>query len=147
MSHEPSKKRSDKPSSSAPHSGTSFFIDRNLGRYAVVNGLRAAGFSAIALHEKFADQTPDEKWLASAGKHGWIVLSADKRIRFRPDEREAFVRNKVRAVFLTSGNLTTAQQVSLITRAASRILDTVLHTAPPAAFSLTKDGALKPLKL
>lgn len=147
MSDKPSKKRSDRPSSSAPLSGPTFFIDRSLGRHAVANGLRAAGFNVIALHEEFPDETPDEEWLASAGKHGWIVLSADKRIRFRSNEREAFVRNNVRAVFLTSGNLTTVQQVHLITRAAPRIVDTFLRTQAPAAFSLTKDGALRQLDL
>jgi uncharacterized protein with PIN domain len=88
LSDKPSKKRSGRQSSSAPHSGTTFFIDRSLGRHAVADGLRAAGFSVIALHEKFADETPDEEWLTAAGTHGWIVLSADKRIDFdRTSER------------------------------------------------------------
>ncbi len=41
-----------------------------------------------------------------AGSRGWIVLTKDERIRYRPNERRALLRSGVRAFILTGRNLT-----------------------------------------
>lgn len=122
------------------------FVDRSLGRRAVVGALRAAGFPVIAHDERFAQATPDEEWLEAAGAARWIVLSTDKSIRHRPDEIEALRRHRVRAIFLTSGNLKGNEQAALFVANGRRIQDRAMSTRPPALFSLTKRGELKPLK-
>jgi PIN like domain len=40
----------------------------------------------------FASETPDEEWLETAGRRGWIVLTHDRRIRYKPNERNAVPR-------------------------------------------------------
>ena len=53
-----------------------------------------------------ADETIDDvEWLARAGSEGWGVLMKDERIRYRPGERAALIKHKVRAFCLASGNL------------------------------------------
>ena len=39
-----------------------------------------------------------------AGSRGWIVLTKDERIRYRPNERRALLRSGVRAFILTGRN-------------------------------------------
>ncbi len=38
---------------------------------------------------------PDEVWLEEIGKRGWIALTHDQRIRYKPNERDAVVRHRV----------------------------------------------------
>lgn len=62
-----------------PHSGLPrFFLDRNLGRYAVPQGLREAGLDVIALAERYGvpqdERITDVQWMRDAAEHGEAVL-------------------------------------------------------------------------
>lgn len=64
----------------------------------------------------------DTEWLELCGRRGWIVLAKDKRIRYRPAEIEAIRRHRVKAFVLTSGNLTSAQQIERFIANEERIV-------------------------
>jgi hypothetical protein len=49
----------------------------------------------IWLEDRFPGRTPDRVWLAQAGAENWLVISRDKRIRYRPGERAAIMENRV----------------------------------------------------
>ena len=90
-----------------------FFIDRSLARRVVAEELRAAGCSVRTHLEVYGDRdesVPDEEWLERCGRESWVVLTMDKRIRWRPLEISAIRRFRVRVFSLTSGNLTSAEQ-------------------------------------
>ena len=54
------------------------------------------GIGAVERHaDHFAHDTPDEVWLAEVGRRGWIALTHDKRIRYKPNERDAVMRHRV----------------------------------------------------
>lgn len=142
-----SKKPSGSPTTSAPRSDVKLFVDRSLGRYAVANALRLAGFPVVAHDEVFPQGTSDDVWLERAGSEGWVVLSADKAIRRRPSEQDAILQHRVRIVIVTSGNLTAERQGELFVQAGRRIQDKLMSSSPPAAYSLTKDGKLTKLSL
>jgi predicted nuclease of predicted toxin-antitoxin system len=57
-----------------------FFIDNHLPR-AFAAFIRDQGDEAIHLRDRFPTGISDEAWLAEAGIHGWIVLTADHGIR------------------------------------------------------------------
>ncbi len=88
-----------------------FFVDRSLGRKAVPDALREAGETVVVHDERFAQNAPDEEWLAQAGEKGWIVLSADKRIRYRENEFGALREAGVRAFILTAKSQMTGVQM------------------------------------
>ena len=71
--------------------------------------LRDAGLRLTTLSEHYGfpgDETvPDEEWLELAGSRGWAVLMKDKRIRYRPHEREAIEKFRVRCFCLAGRNL------------------------------------------
>jgi hypothetical protein len=79
-----------------------FFVDRSLGRNTVPEALREAGEEVMVHDEQFAQDAKDEEWLSRAGKEGWLVLSADKRIRYRQNELDALKEAGVKAFILTA---------------------------------------------
>ncbi|MGH9423743.1 MAG: hypothetical protein ACRD3J_27460 [Thermoanaerobaculia bacterium] len=60
-----------------------FFTDRDLGtRFPEI--LRAAGLLVERHADHFAPDTPDEEWLEAIGRRGWVALTHDMRIRYKP---------------------------------------------------------------
>ena len=81
----------------------------------------------------------DEVWLTHVGQLGWVAVFRDKRIRYRPAERDALTRHAVRAVSITSNrNLKIAEQASLIGEHMPRI--ELLVAEPPAYYTLNSAG-------
>lgn len=70
------------------------FTDRDLGkRFGEI--LRSGGLTVERHADHFEPDTPDEAWLEAVGKRGWIALTHDKRIRYKPNERDAVMRHRV----------------------------------------------------
>jgi hypothetical protein len=71
-----------------------YFTDRDLGkRFGEI--LKAGGLTVERHADHFASDAPDEVWLADVGKRGWIALTYDQRIRYKPNERDAVMRHGV----------------------------------------------------
>jgi hypothetical protein len=71
-----------------------YFTDRDLGkRFAEI--LRSHGLMVERHEDHFAPATTDEVWLEAVGKRGWIALTHDRRIRHKPNERDAVMRHNV----------------------------------------------------
>jgi hypothetical protein len=71
-----------------------YFTDRDLGkRFGEI--LKAGGLTVERHADHFAPDTADEVWLAEVGKRGWIALTHDRRIRYKPNERDAVMRHGV----------------------------------------------------
>jgi hypothetical protein len=91
-----------------------FFIDRSLGRKHLAQALGDLGFTvhtmASVYGERVAQELDDERWLADAGEHDWVVLMKDDAIRRRPAERDALSEAKVRAFCLTNAQLRASEQ-------------------------------------
>lgn len=91
-----------------------FFIDRSLGRKHLARALGDLGFAVYTMAsvygEQVAQELDDERWLADAGEHDWVVLMKDDAIRRRPAERDALSEAKVRAFCLTNAQLRASEQ-------------------------------------
>lgn len=71
-----------------------YFTDRDLGKQ--FGEILKAGGLAVERHaDHFAPDTPDDVWLAEVGRRGWVALTHDKRIRYKPNERDAVMRHRV----------------------------------------------------
>lgn len=62
--------------------------------------LRQIHPGVIAHDDVFGMDTDDEVWLRDAGSRGWIVLTKDDRIRYRPGERDAILDASIRCFCL-----------------------------------------------
>jgi hypothetical protein len=89
----PPERRPDIRSTSTGESGdenrpVEFPIDRSLSRKHLAQALGDLDFvvhtMASVYGERVAQQLEDERWLAGARKHDWIVLMKDDAIRRRP---------------------------------------------------------------
>ena len=82
------------------------FIDRSLGNATVCTALRQAGARVVIHDALFPPDAPDTEWLTRAGAEGWLVVTKDRRIRYRALEREALLSAGVGAFVLTAGSAT-----------------------------------------
>ncbi len=85
-----------------------YFVDRSIGRTVVVKALRAAGETAHAHDDHFAQNTPDEEWLVEVGRRGWVILTKDKDIRHNELERRAILHANAACFMLGRGDVSAA---------------------------------------
>lgn len=71
-----------------------YFTDRDLGkRFPEV--LRIAGLRVERHADHFQHDTPDEVWLREIGTRGWVAITHDGRIRYKPNEQRAVIESDV----------------------------------------------------
>lgn len=84
--------------------------------------------------------TPDEVWLTDCGERGWVVLTRDKRIRYRVLERNALQTAGVKAFVFTGGNVSLAQTVAVVLKALPAMARIVEVTPAPFIFHFGTAG-------
>lgn len=142
-----SKKQSAASSKSGLPERPTLFIDRSLGRRQVAEALRAAGANVEVHDAHFPPDSTDEAWLKAVGAKGWIVLTKDRRIRYRPNEKSALKEANVVAVVLIAGNLIGPEMADLFVKTLRKIERIAGSATPPAMFTFGRDRKLKPVKL
>lgn len=80
-----------------------YFTDRNLGKQ-FPQLLAAAGLHVERHGDLFLPDARDEEWLAHCGANRRIAVTHDRRIRHRPNERDAVIQHDV-ALLVLIGNL------------------------------------------
>lgn len=78
--------QSKKQSDAKPPDGTVFFIDRSLGVEPIKTELISSGIVVQIHDDHFARDEEDRVWLKTVGERGWVVLTKDQRLRYRPLE-------------------------------------------------------------
>jgi hypothetical protein len=76
-----------------------FFTDRDLG-HRFPELLAAAGLTVERHRDHFPPDCPDHLWLEKVGRRGWIALTHDARIRYKPNEKAAVLLHKVTLLVL-----------------------------------------------
>lgn len=117
-----------------------FFLDESLDSASIAVALRDAGASVERLTEHFQRGTPDETWLKHAGERGWIVLTRDKRIRYRQLERLALQAANVRAFVFTGGNVTVKDTAAILVHALPRMTRIARSDPGPFIYHLGTSG-------
>ena len=140
----PTKKPSGTPSaassSSRPPEPLTLFLDESLDSDSIAQALAAAGASVERLTGHFPKGTDDRTWLSLAGSKAWVVLTRDKRIRYRRLERLALHAAQVRAFVFTGGNVTLSETASILARAVPRIRKICAQEAGPFIFHIGVAG-------
>ena len=81
-----------------------FFTDRNLGKL-IPKLLRKTGINAEKHSDHFPDDARDGEWLTEVGRRNWYCLTHDRRIRYKPNEKDAVMRAGI-GLFILVGNAT-----------------------------------------
>jgi hypothetical protein len=114
-----------------------FFIDRCLGSGVVFDALRKAGWSVKRHDDHFPPGTEDTEWIKGAGQNGWIILSADGRIRYNPAEKKALMESGTLAFLLAGGNNRKAIEMAAgFLKAQVKILRLIKKQRPPGIFKV-----------
>lgn len=127
-----------------------FFVDENdlaLGKaLAVLHGdIVYPGHPELP---EVPRQTEDDVWLEVIGRRRLVVITRDKKIRYRPVEKQAWIAHQVRGFVLTGrSSQTTADSLAIIGTQWTAINDLVTENPQgPWMFALTS-GALRPVPL
>lgn len=70
-----------------------FFTDRDLG-LKFPETLASGGLVVERHVDHFAPDCPDSEWLAEISAKGWVAVTHDKRIRYKPNELAAVIEHK-----------------------------------------------------
>ena len=76
-----------------------FFTDRDLG-HQFPTVLTIAQVNVERHSDHFPATTPDEEWLARVAERGWVAVTHDSRIRYKPNELAAVIAHNVRLLVL-----------------------------------------------
>ncbi len=116
-----------------------FFVDNNLSPQ-LAKGMEGFGQNVVHLTDHFPADTEDTEWLAHIGEKGWILITRDERIRFRPGERAALKEHEVGAFFMGGKNRNACQLIQQLVRNWPQIKERARSTKRPFAFRVRPTG-------
>src|SRR5438093_13612835 len=105
------KRRSKKPSTSKkqpPLKGFTLYLCACVDYPEVVEALQKGGIRFKRHRDYFPGNAPDSELLKLVGRHCWILITADKRQRIKPLEKQLIIQFRVREfVFMAAsvGNI------------------------------------------
>jgi len=88
----------------------------------------------------FQSGTPDEAWLPKVGANGWVLLTADKRIRYNFLEKQALEEHAVREFVFASGNMSGQDLASALELALPKMQRLSRKVRPPFVAAVTRTG-------
>jgi hypothetical protein len=128
------------PSPSPPDAFV-LYLDENLCNSSSILGtLRKLGVHFERHLDHFTRGIPDETWLPLVGSRGWVLLTADKRIRYNFLEKQALEEHAVREFVFTSGNMSGQDMAAALELAIPKMRRLCLKLKPPFVASITRLG-------
>lgn len=119
------------------------FLDENHHRCKpILRVLAEAGVRVVCHYEHFQPGTPDEVWLPFVGEKGWVLLTADTRIRIRHSERTQVIQSNARLFYFASNNQPAIELAQSLHNALPKMADLVRTEVPPFFASIQKDGKI-----
>ncbi len=106
-----------------------FFTDRDLGkRFPEI--LRGAGLAVERHADHFPHDCPDEVWLETIGERGWVAITHDSRIRYKPNELATVMQHSV-ALLVVIGHAPYSQLAQAFVATRARIERYIDEHTPP----------------
>jgi len=118
-----------------------YFTDRDLGN-TFPEILIAGGLRVERHRDHFAADTPDEEWLEAIGRNGWIAITHDTRIRYKPNELAAVERHGV-ALLVVVGKAPFPDLARSFVANAPIIERFVQEQSPPYVAKVYRSGEIK----
>ena len=106
-----------------------FFTDRDLGlKFPAV--LKQGGMQVERHDDHFAHDASDEEWLAGVSAKGWVAVTHDSRIRYKPNELRAVVEHRA-ALLVVVGAAPFPELARSFVATSARILEFVITQQRP----------------
>ena len=126
--------------STPPKPSLIFFIDRSLGQKVIAERLRQSGVQVEVHDDHFPQNALDEDWISEVGKKGWVVLTKDDRIRYRPAALAVYRRNRVRVFVFGSGEMKAQDMADAFVTALPKIYRLALERRGPFFARISRSG-------
>jgi hypothetical protein len=124
-----------------PPESLAIYLDENhCNNKCVLAVLRDSEIQVERHLDHFARGTPDEDWLPFVGQNGWILLTTDKRIRYRTNEKQAVMKHRVRMFYFSTNDMTGRQMASALEKALPEIQKLCAKHPPPLIAAITRNG-------
>lgn len=117
------------------------YLDENhCNNKYILSVLKSAGIQVERHLDHFARGTPDEEWLPLVGMNGWVVLTTDKRIRYRSNERQAVIDHDIRMFYFSKNDMSGQQMGDALKKALPEIQKLYSTQPPPFFAAITRTG-------
>jgi predicted nuclease of predicted toxin-antitoxin system len=126
-----------------PPDETVFFIDRSLGIEPLRTELIKTGLVVEIHDDHFARDAEDRVWLQAVGERGWVVLTKDQRLRYRPLEIATLRASRARVFVLTAGNLRGSEIAAVFLTALPRICQLLNEVPGPFLARVSRPGHVR----
>lgn len=106
-----------------------FFTDRDLAsRFPAI--LAEAGLTVERHRDHFPPDCADDVWLRSVGQRGWVALTHDRNIRYKPNELRAVMRHNV-ALLVIVGHAPSPELARAFVATLPRVSRFLARNRPP----------------
>ena len=126
-----------------PPETPTLFLDRNLGKNIISARLRSEGVNVEVHDDHFAIDAPDEEWIRSVARRGWVAATKDRNILYRTHEIESIRENAARVIVIRMKNATGPAIAEMLCASMPRIARFVAATPAPFVASITSNGTLR----
>ncbi len=117
------------------------YLDENhCNNKSILAVLKSAEIQVERHLDHFTRGTPDEDWLPLVGAKRWVLLTTDKRIRFRANEKQAVIRHRVRMFYFSKNDMSGQQMATALQKALPEIQKLCAKHAPPFFAAITRTG-------
>lgn len=89
--------------------------------------------------DHFRPETTDEEWIGEIGRHGWIAVTRDARIRYSPLALSVLMESDTQ-LFVLVGKLTTDMAAETFLKWRDKIASTVRSERGPFIAKIRRDG-------
>jgi len=117
------------------------YLDENHCNNKSILGVLARAAIRVERHlDHFERGTPDEIWLPKVGVNGWVLLTTDKRIRYRQTEKQAVIKHRIRMFYFSKNDLSGSQMAKALEIALPDIRNLCDKRQPPFFAAITRRG-------
>jgi hypothetical protein len=121
------------------------FFDRSVPR-SVAEALKLVRTDIRWLEDEFPHDVKDAAWLQDVGIRGWLVIGRDRRIRYRPAEKQAIIDHRVGYFCIAQNtNPTRWEYLRLIVTTLDQMEYVFATTDRPFIYGVYKDGEFRRL--
>lgn len=124
------------------------FVDRSIPK-GVAEALKQVRDDVRWLEDVFEEGwIKDREWIPEIGARGWLVLSKDKKIRTRQEERRAVRENNVGCFILNYKQpLNRWEILKLVASSLDEMEEKFANTPRPFMYLIDRNGRFRPFDL
>jgi hypothetical protein len=118
----------------------SYLDENHCNNKCILAVLMQAGVQVERHLDHFVRGTPDDEWLPFVGSRGWALLTTDKRIRHRCNERQAVIDHDVRMFYFSKNDMSGQQMATTLKKALPGIRKLYAKQPLPFFAAITRTG-------